>query len=523
MIDKPLRVVLIKPSKYAPDGSVERFRRGFMPNSTLPHLASMTPRQLAGRTIDVHAIDEYVETDLDYLRLLEADPHYTTLVALVGVQSHQFHRALDLAAYARAHGVAHAVIGGPHPMTCDTSDAQGRGVSFAVAEAERIWGRILADAVAGALQPVYGDDERWEDTLDPPALIPPPERNLRRYAVQMLGVYPARGCPYRCNFCSVIKIAGHRIRSQPVETTLATLRAAKAAGILLIMFTTDNFNKYPQAPALLQAMIDERIDLPFFVQCDAQVVRQPDFVALLARAGCYQMFVGVESFDRRTLLAAQKYHNRPEHYGEIVRLCREHGIGSHFSNIIGFPADNERAVLAQLRALRDLRPDLASFYILTPVPGTTQYDDFLSAGWITESNLDRFDGTCPTWRHPHLSAAELRDLLFRCYREFYSLPDALAKSLRWLWIKRRSPNILLKVATGAYSFLSRLAAAQHMHPMAGGMHPVRLDNASDYIGLRRSCYGFDRAPLPRGLQPSAQTQAAPPATCSAGGAAVLPA
>jgi hypothetical protein len=46
----------------------------------------------------------------------------------------------------------------------------------------------------------------------------------------------------------VIEIAGRRVRSQPVETTLATLRAAKAAGVLLVMFTTDNFNKYPDAP-----------------------------------------------------------------------------------------------------------------------------------------------------------------------------------------------------------------------------------------------------------------------------------
>ena len=67
---QPLRVVLIKPSKYARDGAVERFRRGFMPNSTLPHLASMTPAALRGRRIQLHAIDEYVETDLDYLRLL---------------------------------------------------------------------------------------------------------------------------------------------------------------------------------------------------------------------------------------------------------------------------------------------------------------------------------------------------------------------------------------------------------------------------------------------------------------------
>lgn len=67
-----LRVVLVKPSKYAIDGSVKRFNN---------------------------------------------EPGVTTLLALVGVQSHQFHRAPDLAAYARHHGVRHCVIGGPHPMS----------------------------------------------------------------------------------------------------------------------------------------------------------------------------------------------------------------------------------------------------------------------------------------------------------------------------------------------------------------------------------------------------------------------
>jgi hypothetical protein len=36
------------------------------------------------------------------------------------------------------------------------------------------------------------------------------------------------------------------VRSQPIEVTLATLLAAKAAGVGAIMFTSDNFNKYPQ-------------------------------------------------------------------------------------------------------------------------------------------------------------------------------------------------------------------------------------------------------------------------------------
>ena len=494
------RVVLIKPSKYSLDGSVERFRRGFMPNSTLPHLAALTPRRLGEYAVEVRDVDEYVETDLDYLRWLEADPACVTLVALVGVQSHQFHRALDLAAYARRHGVAHTVMGGPHPMTCDTTMLQGRGLSFALAEAEMVWDRILADALDGGLRPVYGADRRWDDRLAPPVLEPPTEDRLRRYAVQMLGVYPARGCPYRCSFCSVIQIAGRKMRAQPVATTLATLRAAKAAGVLLVMFTTDNFNKYPDAPALLQAMIDERLELPFFVQCDVQVVRQPDFVELLGRAGCYQMFLGVESFSREALLGVKKPQNHPERYAEIVGLCRENGIAAHFSNIVGFPSDTEDSVRAHLQTLRALRPEVASFYLLTPLPGTEQYDEFLAAGVITERNLDRFDATCPTWTHPHLSAAQLSDLLFRCYREFYSLPDALAKSLRWFWAKRRSPNILLKIATGAYSFLSRYAAAQGVHPMAGGMHRVTRDRVEDYLALRRDMFDCELAPLPASLR-----------------------
>jgi len=69
-----LKVVLIKPSKYAVDGYVERFWRGYMPNSALPYLKSMTPSVVDGADIEVHAIDEYVQTDLRYLELLQAGP-----------------------------------------------------------------------------------------------------------------------------------------------------------------------------------------------------------------------------------------------------------------------------------------------------------------------------------------------------------------------------------------------------------------------------------------------------------------
>ena len=495
----PLRVVLLKPSKYAVDGHVERFRRGFMPNSTLAYMASLTPPEVDGRACETVTIDEYVRTDLDYLDLLERDPGRRTLLALVGVQSHQLHRALDLAALALDRGVEACVVGGPHAMTCDTTAHQGRGASFALAEAERIWPAILADAARGGLEPAYGGDGRWETALDPPPLTPPPRRELARYVVRLLGVYPARGCPYTCNFCSVIKIAGRQVRSQPLETTLASLRAAAKGGVRYVMFTSDNFNKIPEARLLLEAMIEERIRLPFFVQCDTQVERQEELIELLARAGCFQMFVGAESFNREVLKAAHKFQNHPERYARIVALCRRHGITSHFSNILGFPADTEAGIAEHLATLRALDPDVASFYILTPIPGTEQYAEFRAQGLITEPNLDRYDGACVTWRHPHLAPQRWADALFESYRDFYPAGTVARKLGRIVARPRDFRTSAALLAVGGYSAQSRFAVLRRAHPMAGGIGRVRRDHVDDYLPARRRRFGCERVPLPDNL------------------------
>lgn len=486
-----LRVVLIKPSKYGIDGSVERFKKGYLPNATLWHIASLTPDHIGDTPLTVHTIDEYVWQDLDYLRLLHHDPDVITLVALVGVQSHQFHRALDLAAYARHHGVRHCIIGGPHPMTCDTAMLQGRGVSFALAEAELIWREILEDAITGELRPVYGADRRWAEELSPVVVNPPSPVDLARYRAPMLGLYPVRGCPYQCNYCSVIKISGQQVRSPSLESTLESLRRAKHAGIEQIMFVSDNFNKFPQVRELLQAMIDEQLKLPFFCQCDTQIAKDPELVELLGRACCFEMYVGVESFNRKTLKAAGKYHNYPKHYAEIIRLCNNSGIRPHFSNIIGFPNDDEVEIFHHLETLKILRPKAASFFILTPVPGTQQYDEFRKAGVITERNLDRFDGTCSTWSHPKLSDKQLVDLLYHCYVHFHGFV------LRTRGLSNKDREIAI---------FNRYTAAARMHPMAGGIDPLRLDTAPEYAAIRKAVYDIELAPLPENLVLSAYDQ-----------------
>jgi radical SAM superfamily enzyme YgiQ (UPF0313 family) len=268
------------------------------------------------------------------------------------------------------------------------------------------------------------------------------------------------------------------------------------------MFTSDNFNKYPEAAELLVRMIDERINLPFFVQCDTQIVKQEEFVDLLGRAGCFQMFVGVESFDRKTLLAAHKSQNHPEMYSGIVRMCRKAGISTHYSNIIGFPADTHDSIQEHVSRLRDVQSDFASFYILTPLPGTEQYDQFLSAGWITETNLDRFDGQCVTWRHPHLEKHEIEKLLFSAYLSYYTPRQIMRDMAGSLRLHRPWPMC----AGFGLSLSSWLCAKRRLHPMSGGVGRLRVDRVEDYIHLRKKRFGFEHIPLPSSLQLSSSAK-----------------
>jgi len=482
-----LKVVLVKPSKYAVDGYVERFKLGFMPNATLYHIAGLTPEYIGSTKVVTHTIDEYVRENLEYLELLkpDPDPDCITIVALVGVQTHQFHRALDLAAYAHSNGIRHCIIGGPHPMTCDTTQLHNLGISFALAEAEVIWNEILDDALTGDLKPVYGLNNRWAMTIDGPVIEPPSQNELDHYIIPLLGLYPVRGCPYDCNYCSVIKISGQQVRSTAIEYTIESLTLAKKAGIKFIFFVSDNFNKYPEAVLLLEEMIARQMQIPFSCQCDAQIVRQPEFVELLGRAGCHEMFVGVESFDKKTLREAKKFHNQPNNYKQIVSFCSKAGISAHFSNIIGFPNDTKESIQEQLETIQLLRPAIASFYILTPIPGTEQYADYISQGLIIEENIDRYDATNLTWRHPNFSPHEMSELLFRCYIDFYT------HSLK-------TRNLSEDNRTTALAF--RHFAKQGMHPMSGGTGKRIVDHINDYIELRKKRFGIELVQLPKNLE-----------------------
>lgn len=116
---KKFRIVLIKPSKYDDEGYVIRFWKGVLPSNTLNVLHGLTEdvserRVLGDLDMEVVTFDETAEK-IPVRKVIRWSQRRDTklLVCLVGVQTNQFPRALDLARRFRAAGID-VIMGGFH-------------------------------------------------------------------------------------------------------------------------------------------------------------------------------------------------------------------------------------------------------------------------------------------------------------------------------------------------------------------------------------------------------------------------
>jgi hypothetical protein len=116
---KKFHIVLIKPSKYDDEGYVIRFWKGVLPSNTLNVLHGLTEdiktRRVFGTVpIDVTTFDETAEkVPLEKIIRWSKAPGTKLLVCLVGVQTNQFPRAMDMARTFRGQGIS-VIMGGFH-------------------------------------------------------------------------------------------------------------------------------------------------------------------------------------------------------------------------------------------------------------------------------------------------------------------------------------------------------------------------------------------------------------------------
>jgi radical SAM superfamily enzyme YgiQ (UPF0313 family) len=502
---RKFHVVLIKPSKYDDDGYVIRFWKGVLPSNTLNVLHGLTEdikaRQVFGALpIQVTTFDETAEkVPLAKIVRWSREPGTNLLVCLVGVQTNQFPRAMDMAKTFRRAGIT-VIMGGFHTSGTinmlsdqepDIQELYREKICIVSGEVEGKWEGILADYLDGRLKPLYSfaqDLQNLVDIEDAP-LPRTSAKTMKHFAYPSFATADtSRGCPFACTFCTIINVQGRKMRERSPESIAAMMRRNYLDhGLSFYFFTDDNFARKKLWRETFEEIIklrDEGLDVSFMMQVD--LAKKPkDFVPLAARAGCTQVFIGMESVNPQNLEAEGKKQNKVEEYRSIIKEWHDAGILVHTGYIIGLPWDSTEQVADDVRFLMDeVGPDQASFFMLTPLPGSHDHREMKKRGDWMDPDFNKRDSFHATIEHPLMTAAEWTDAYEDAWRTFYSKENMIRNLSRWTDHPKNYWNLM-----SIFFWYKNAALIEKQHPMVAGFFRLKDRKA------RREGYAIDSIPV----------------------------
>ena len=485
-----LHVVLIKPTKYDDDGYVMRFWKGVLPSNTLNVLHGLTldvarRRALGDVAIQVDTFDETTEA-VPVQRILRwaRRPATKLVVCLVGVQTNQFPRALDLGRAFRAKNVT-VLMGGFHTsgtvnmLSADEPDIQTliqESIVVVSGEVEGQWDGILADVLNDQAKPLYSFAQDLKSLVDiehaPLPVVSP--QTMKHFARSSFGtVETSRGCPFTCSFCTIINVQGRTMRERSPEAIVELVRTNhRRHGIDFYFFTDDNFARKKHwretFEALIRLRVEEQIKITFMMQVD--LAKKPkDFMRLAAAAGCSQVFVGMESVNPQNLKAEGKGQNKVEAYRDIIREWHDAGVVVHAGYIIGLPFDTAEQIPEDIRFLMEtVQPDQASFFMLTPLPGSQDHAAMKRDSVWMDPDFNKRDSFHATIEHPHMTADQWTAAYRNAWRAFYSKESLISILSRW----RHNPTVYWNLFF-LYLWYKGAALIEGEHPMIAGFFRLK--------------------------------------------------
>jgi len=433
-----MKVLLVQPSHLKAEGTVFRSRKLPYPGLALPLLAGMVP---AGTEVEI--VNDYNQ------RIEYRNGH--DLVAL-SAMTPQIDRAYQIADRFRSLG-KQVVIGGFHASFAP-EEVLKHADAAAVGEAEDIWPRILEDARSGKLGGIYRA-ERHPDLSN----LPAPRFDLLHrngYALRATPIQTTRGCPKRCEFCSVHQFFGGSYRHQPIAHVI---RDIKAAGTPFLFFVDDNIAAdRPYTMELLEAVRPLR--KVWGAQCNISAGEDDDFLKAARRAGCHSLFLGIETINPEALKRAKKGINIVKEYRRLLKNMMAHDILPQASMIMGLDGDGEESFDATYEFLMELKIPIAYFFILTPAPNTMLFERFTREGRLFDQDWSKYGGDTTIF-HPTDMTPEVLDRRFwELLRKFYA-PKSIIRRL--FWPPKFSYTTLMALK---YNVL-------HYRSLKRGNHPLR--------------------------------------------------
>ena len=182
----------------------------------------------------------------------------------------------------------------------------------------------------------------------------------------------ARGCPFRCNFCSVWKFHESTFREKSPERVVAELRQIEAPNV----FITDDifWMNVKRGRALAEALIESGIRKHYTLQTRSDIIcKFPELVAQWKNCGRMTVFLGLEKIDDAGLKSVNK-KNTADNNNRAIRILQELGIG-YTPNFIIDPTWEREDFDKLKRWIDETGAYNSGFSVLTPLPGTDLWDE----------------------------------------------------------------------------------------------------------------------------------------------------
>lgn len=435
---KKFALVLIKPSHYDDDGYVIQWFRSAIPANSLACLYGLAREcaadKVLGRETEIvtHAFDE-TNTVIHPKKIISLVRDANDgMVMLVGVQSNQFPRALDIAKPLRDAGIKVA-IGGFHvsgtmamleERDASVQKALDLGVTVFAGEAEGRIHNVLIDAAMNALPPIYNfmDDLPNIEGVATPLL---PAERVHLTAGATTSFDAGRGCPFSCSFCTIINVQGRKSRRRSPDDIERIVRANVEQGLHSFFITDDNFARNKDWEVILDRLIDlrevEQLKISFIIQVDTLCHKLPNFVDKCKRAGVKRVFIGLENINPDNLLGAKKRQNKITDYRAMLLEWKRVGIVTYCGYILGFPGDTPDSIISDIEIIKEELPvDLLEFFYLTPLPGSEDHKKLLEAGVAMDDDLNKYDLNHDVTTHQNMSREEWRDVYKKAWDTYYT-------------------------------------------------------------------------------------------------------